>query len=86
MLIDTRFFTVKQAAETLGIEEENVLAAIHSGELSAVNVAKNPKGQRPRWRIAESSLGRFLLSRRNAAAPQPPKPRTTRTTAVDHFG
>lgn len=63
--------TVPDAAVLLKINEDNLLKAIHDGEIVAVNVAKNPNGQRPRWRISETEMGKFLLRRRNPASLQP---------------
>ena len=69
-----RHFNVQQSAEALYVDDEQVLAWIHSGELVAVNVAKSANGKKPRWRISESELGRFLLRRRNPAAAKQPAP------------
>lgn len=65
MPIDERYFSPRQAAEALQCDEERVLAWIREGDLVAANIASSKAAQRPRWRIAESDLGRFLLSRRN---------------------
>jgi len=63
-----RHYQPKEAAEFLGTDTEQVLAWIHSGELAAVNVAKTLNAKRPRWRISESDIGRFLLRRRHPAS------------------
>ncbi|MDV6030385.1 MAG: helix-turn-helix domain-containing protein [Phycisphaera sp. RhM] len=63
-----QFFTPPEAAELLGVKADKVLGWIHSGELVAHNCATDPNGERPRWRIADDELGRFLLRRRNPAA------------------
>lgn len=73
-MVDNRYYTVQQAAEILSVDEEQILGWIRSGQLRAVNVAADPRGKRPRWRIAESELGRLLLSRVNPAAMAAPKP------------
>lgn len=65
-----RYYSVQELAALLGVDEEQLLAPINSGELEAVNIAKNPNGQRPRWRISESAAGRFLLRRRHPASIQ----------------
>lgn len=65
-------YTVQQLAELWGVDEEQVLAPINTGELIAVNVAKSPNGLRPRWRIAESEAGKFLMRRRHPASIQQP--------------
>jgi excisionase family DNA binding protein len=66
-MVDNRYYTVQTAAETLAIDDEQVLSFIHSGHLKAVNLAK-PSSRRPRWRIAEGELGRFLLTRLHPAS------------------
>ena len=71
-MVDSRYFTPQQAAEVLGTDDEQVLAWIHTGELVAINVAKSVKQQRPRWRISESDLAKFLMARRHPASMQQP--------------
>lgn len=71
MQVDENWFTVQATVERGLAPEDTLLAAIHSGELEAVNVAKNPNGQRPRWRISESALAKWLLRRRHPASQQP---------------
>lgn len=70
----------REAVEVLGTDDEQVLGWIHSGELVASNVARVRNGKRPRWRIAEADLGRFLLSRRHPASQAT---KTTRRHAID---
>ena len=67
-MVDTTYYTPKAAAGTLGVDIETVLGWIHSGELKASNVAQSPAGKRPRWRIAEAELGRFILRRQHPAS------------------
>lgn len=47
-----------------GVSRMTVLRRIHSGELEATNIAprkgKGGKTPRPRWRISESALARYL--------------------------
>lgn len=62
------FTTPNALATRLGIKSDKVRAWINAGQLLAVNVAENPNGQRPRWRIAESEVDRFLQSRSNMPA------------------
>lgn len=61
-----RFYTVQEASEILGVQQEIVLHWIHHSELAAMNVSRKINGKRPSWRIAESELGKFLLGRRTA--------------------
>jgi len=83
-MVDNRYYTVKTAAETLAIADEQVLVLIHSGELRAANLAK-PGSQRPRWRIAEADLGRFLLSRLHPASTTPKPVATRKAKAVRQY-
>lgn len=85
MIVDSQFFTVKQAAELLNTREQHVLNAIHSGELVAVNVAKNPQGKRPSWRIPESSLSKFLIGRRHPASVRKPEPPAKKRRVVHRY-
>ena len=80
-MVDGRYYTIQQAAEVLGCDDETILSWIHSGELAAANIAKSTQAKRPTWRLAEGELGRFLLSRRNPAANQvvAPKPAKRQT-------
>ena len=68
-----RMLAVRQVAEQLGVDPGKVRAWIRSGELIGVNVAATSMG-RPRFRIAQTDLELFLLSRR----PTPPAPRRRR--------
>lgn len=64
--MDTSYYSVQRACSVLDCDDETILAAIHSGELRAIDIRKNLDGKRPTWRIAESELGRWLLKRGNA--------------------
>lgn len=78
MTVDDKYYSVQAAAATLAVDDEQILSLIHSGNLRAVNMAKTGS-KRPRWRIAESDLGRFLLSRLHpASATQASKPAITK--------
>lgn len=76
-MVDTRYYSTTEAATILGIDDETVLAWIHSGQLPAVNVCKKKNGKRPTWRIAEADLGRLLLARRSQTPPAP-APKTSK--------
>jgi excisionase family DNA binding protein len=73
-------FTVKAVAERLGVQQGAVLGWIAAGELSAVNVARNRAGERPRWRISADALQRFELGR--LTTPAPPRGRRRKRPAV----
>ena len=81
------FYTPPQAARLLGVKSDKILAWIHSGELVAANLATNHNGERPRWRISEDDLGRFLLRRRHTAvpAPEPRRRRKSTSSAAPYF-
>jgi excisionase family DNA binding protein len=71
MSVDSKYFSIQEAAAVLGVDEEQVLSLVHSGDLIAFNVAKSLQGKRPRWRIAEADLAKFLMARRHPASTQP---------------
>ena len=79
--------TVKAYAERMGVSPDKVLAWIASGELFAINVATNPNGERPRWRIPPEAVKEFEAGRRSIP-PQPTskqKPRRRAAAAVKQF-
>ena len=81
-IADRPYLTPPQFARLLAIRVEKVIDWIHSGELRASNVAANPNGLRPRWRIPREEVQRFLLLRSNAPAPPPlPKRKPRRRKA-----
>ena len=65
-MVDQKYYSVQQARDILNVDDETVLAWIHSGQLAAVNVSRTPNPKRPTWRVAECELGRLLLKRGNA--------------------
>jgi excisionase family DNA binding protein len=65
----SKHFSVRNAAEELGVCQHTILQFIRSGELRAVNVAR-PGAKKPRWRIPQAALDLFLLVR--TATPPPP--------------
>jgi len=66
MVHNSRFFTVVEIAERLGVNSDKVLGWIRSGELTGINTSADKAG-RPRWRIPESSFGEFLIDRQSRA-------------------
>ncbi len=60
--------SIAETADLCGVDEEQVTHWIGSGELPATNVAKAPDGKRPRWRVAEDDLAKFLFKRRHPAS------------------
>jgi len=63
-------FTVQQVAARCQVDQEQVLSWIHSGELTAINMAKKAGG-RPLWRIRPDKLDEFEQQRTAGAAPEP---------------
>jgi excisionase family DNA binding protein len=62
--MNDRALTVKEVAARYGIGTHTVLHWIASGQLSgAVNVGRSPSKRKPRWRIPQSALDSFELSR-----------------------
>ncbi|MEO2047197.1 MAG: helix-turn-helix domain-containing protein [Pirellulales bacterium] len=59
----TKWSTPPELAKLLGVGHDKILHNIRTGELEAVNMATSRSG-RPRYRIHESAIERFLLSRR----------------------
>ena len=78
------FLTVPQLAESLGCDQQKIIEWIARGELIAVNIASNPRGARPRWRILPSEWERFLAARQSQP-PAPPARRKKRDSAVIEF-
>jgi hypothetical protein len=66
MPIDTRARTPNQIARRLRVGIHKVLGWIKSGELRAVNVARDT-GRRPQWSVLPEDLADF--ERRRAAVP-----------------
>ena len=60
----TRYLTVADVADHIGLTVHAVLALIHRGDLAASNVSLGKS--RPRWRIAADELSRWLTSRESS--------------------
>jgi hypothetical protein len=65
--VSERFLSVKEVCTQLGVGPKSVRFYIRSGQLPATNVARNPAAKRATWRVSESSLRQFELSRRAIA-------------------
>lgn len=70
--------TCGEIAEQFQIDADTVRAWCCSGALKAINVAKNPRGPKPRWRISEAELAEFMAKRSNVKATLQPRARTAR--------
>src|SRR5688500_9347616 len=62
-MVTLEFFTTRQPAKIRLVDIGKVGDSIASGDLLAVNVAKNSGGIRPRWRISRQALEAFLAAR-----------------------
>lgn len=58
-----KMLTTRQAAECLGVSTAKVTAWIRAGQLAAIDVSAQPGTGKPRYRISEEDLARFLKSR-----------------------
>lgn len=67
-------YTTSEVATSRGVNVTKVLAWIDSGELKAVNCAKNRNGL-PRWKIPAEALAAFDRARASTPSPPPAKAR-----------
>jgi excisionase family DNA binding protein len=51
--------TALEVSERLGVDVDTVRAWCASKQLVAINVARNARGKRARWRISEAALEEF---------------------------
>lgn len=77
-------FTVQQIADRYGVCPETVNGWIASGELRAVNVARNRGAKKPRWRITADAL-RLFEELRATTAPAVPRQRKKPAADVIRF-
>ena len=73
----------REISERLDVPVRIVLGLIHSGELSASNVAAKANG-RPRWRVAETDVEAFLR-RRSSQPTAKPQRRNRKDSKVIQF-
>jgi excisionase family DNA binding protein len=78
---DLLYLTPPEAAAELGVKADRIVGWINSGELRAANLATNPQGKRPRWKILRSDLQQFLLMRTTIATPKPERQRREKQQA-----
>lgn len=62
-----------------GVGERTILLWIASGQLKAVNVARNPGAKRPSWRFTSQSVADFEAMRTNTPAVPATRRRRKRT-------
>jgi len=63
MTVGTNWLTAQDAAAILAVREDVIYSLIRDGEIKAINVAVNPEGPRPRWRISPVEVERFRFDR-----------------------
>jgi excisionase family DNA binding protein len=61
--------SIEETAQALGVDERTVRAWIAKGELKAINLSRNALSQKPRLRIRDVDLERFLELRAVSTAP-----------------
>lgn len=76
-----RYRTVAEVSDHIDLSVPCVLALIHSGDIVASNVSSGT--QRPRWRIADDELTRWLTSRQSG--PTPRITRRRRSAAITEY-
>ena len=77
-----RTYSVAEIAEILGVSMSTVLTWIKRGELIAICSSKNPKSQKPRFRVDAAAFEQFKLNRM-AVAPSTPTSTRRRKTATN---
>lgn len=78
----TEVLTPPQLAVRWGVKADKVLALINSGELKAMNLATNAKGERPRWKIRLEDVRAFEDARSNKPPVAKPTGRRRREAAT----
>ncbi len=77
------YFTPPEIARRLRVSPAKVLTWVHSGALRAMNLAADPGGSRPRYRILMQDLLTFEASR--AVTPKVRGRRRRQGNAIDFF-
>lgn len=78
------WLTPPEIAARLRCRSSKVILWIRREQLRAVNLAENPDGKRPRWRVSPEALAEFLAARTNRA-PVPTSRRRKRQQAVTEY-
>lgn len=71
-------FSIKELCQRYMVSPHTPLSWIGSGQMEAINVARQPGGK-PQWRVTAEALEAFELSR----MPSPPAPRKRRRKTDD---
>jgi hypothetical protein len=72
--------TPPEVAKRWGVAADKVNHLINTGQLTAVNLACDPKG-RPRWRVSIEEVEKFEQKRSNS--PPLPKQKRRRKTGIE---
>jgi hypothetical protein len=78
-------FTVPQLARQWGLDPHKVITWIRSGELRAINGAKDPNSCRPRFLIDVADIRAFEEAREVIPACPPPRARHRRRTVKQYI-
>ena len=62
-------YTVEDLCQRYSVTSHTVLQWIHSGQMVAVNVGRQPGARKPRWRVTEASLEAFEAARASRESP-----------------
>jgi len=65
--VSERSLSVKEVCQRLNVGSKTALHWIATGQLPATNVSRDPGSKRATWRIPETALRQFELSRRAIA-------------------
>lgn len=75
------FLSPPRVARRLGVSHSKILAWIASSELRAADFA-TVRGQRPRWRVAETDLTAFLARRTTSPPPEQRRRKLTKQEVI----
>jgi hypothetical protein len=81
--VTERSLSLKEVCERLKVGQKTALFWVASGQLIATNVARDPSAKRKTWRVPESALRQFELSRR-AIKESPDVGRVYRSRKLQH--
>ena len=82
--IEQEYLSPPAIARRLGVSHGKILAWIASGELRAADFA-TVRGQRPRWRVAETDLTAFLARRTTSPPPEQRRRRRTKQEVIQFY-
>lgn len=85
MTNEERLITPPELAKRWGVAPEKVLHMIHTGQLIAVNLASNPDGERPRFRIDPAEVRRFEEARSNRKPVPKTRKKPVKTAGKEWF-